>query len=281
MPVPVPRRRYPTDLTDQEGALLAPLIPPPKPGGRPAVHDRRELVEAMLYWLRSGCAWRLLPHDFPPWQTVYHYWRLWRQQGRWERILARPAGTGAPAAGPRPHPQRGDLGQPERQDHRKRGPHGYDGAKKLNGRKRHLLVDTLGLVCKAHITPADTGDRDGAAQLLRRVDWRRFPRLRYGWVDQGYRGEFLGWVRQTFGVRLQMVARRDGGRRGRWLPPGAEPPVIAAFAVVPRRWVVERTFGWLGRFRRLSKDYEFLPATSEAGIYLAMIQILTRRLAGT
>jgi len=86
--VPAPRRRYPTDLTDQEWALLAPLIPPPKSGGRPAVHDRRELVDAMLYLVRSGCAWRLLPHDFPPWQTVYHYWRLWRQQGRWERILA-------------------------------------------------------------------------------------------------------------------------------------------------------------------------------------------------
>ena len=83
-----PRRRYATDLTDREWALLAPLIPPPKPGGRPVVHDRRELVDAMLYWLRAGCAWRLLPHDFPPWQTVYHYWRVWRQQGRWERILA-------------------------------------------------------------------------------------------------------------------------------------------------------------------------------------------------
>jgi transposase len=84
-----PRRRYATDLTDREWALLAPLIPPPKPGGRPAVHERRELVNAMLYWLRAGCAWRLLPHDFPPWQTVYHYWRVWRRQGRWERILAR------------------------------------------------------------------------------------------------------------------------------------------------------------------------------------------------
>jgi putative transposase len=139
----------------------------------------------------------------------------------------------------------------------------------------------LGLVCKAHITPADTGDRDGGAGLLGRLDWRWFPRLRYGWVDQGYRGEFLAWVRQAFGVTLQVVVRRDGGRRARWLPPDVTPPQVPAFAVVPRRWVVERTFGWLGRFRRLSKDYEFLPATSEAGIYLAMIQILTRRLAGT
>jgi putative transposase len=123
------------------------------------------------------------------------------------------------------------------------------------------------------------GDRDGAAGLLGRLDWRWFPRLRHGWVDQGYRGQFLGWVRQTFGLTLQVVVRRDGGRRARWLPPGAEPPQVPAFAVVPRRWVVERTFGWLGRFRRLSKDYEFLPATSEATIYLVMIQILVHRLA--
>jgi transposase len=115
--------------------------------------------------------------------------------------------------------------------------------------------------------------------LLRRLDWRRVPRLRHGWVDQGYRGQFVGWVHQRFGVTLEVVARRDGGRRARWLPPEAAPPEIPAFAVVPRRWVVERTFAWLGRFRRLSKDYEFLPATSEAAIYLATTQLLVRRLA--
>jgi putative transposase len=137
------------------------------------------------------------------------------------------------------------------------------------------------LVCKAHVTAANVSDRDGAVGLLRRLDWRRFPRVRHGWVDQGYRGEFLGWVTQRFGMRLEVVARRDGGRRARWLPPGAEPLAVPAFAVVPRRWVVERTFGWLGRFRRLSKDYEFLPATSEAATYLAMSQLLVCRLART
>jgi putative transposase len=136
-------------------------------------------------------------------------------------------------------------------------------------------------VCKAHVTPADVGDRDGAAGLLGRLDRRRFPRLGYGWVDQGDRGQFLAWVQATMGITLQVVRRADGGRRRRWLPADVAPPVVPAFAVVPRRWVVERTFGWLGRFRRLSKDYEFLPATSEATIYLVMIQILTRRLAGT
>jgi transposase len=132
---------------------------------------------------------------------------------------------------------------------------------------------------KAHVTAADTSDRDGARALLRRLDWRRFPRVRHGWVDQGYRGEFLDWVKRRFGVSLEVVARRDGGRPPRWVPPGVEPPAVPAFAVVPRRWVVQRTFGWLGRLRRLSKDYEFLPATLEALIYLAMSQLLLRRLA--
>jgi transposase len=138
----------------------------------------------------------------------------------------------------------------------------------------------LGLVCKVHVTPADVGDRDGAAELLRRLDWRRFPRLRYGWVDQAYRGEFLAQVKQAFGVTLQVVVRADGGRRARWLPPDAQPPVVPAFQVVPRRWVVERSFAWLGRSRRLARDYEFLSATSEAVIYLAASQLLVRRLAG-
>jgi putative transposase len=188
---------------------------------------------------------------------------------------------GALPTGARGDAQRGGPGQSEREDHRKGGPHGYDGAKRLNGRKRHLLVDTLGLICKVHVTPANVSDRDGARELLRRLDWRRFPRVRHGWVDQGYRGQFLDWVKQRFGVTLEVVVRRDGGRRARWVPPGVEPPAVPAFAVVPRRWVVERTFGWLGRFRRLSKDYEFLPATSEALVYLAMTQLLLRRLTCT
>jgi len=140
-------------------------------------------------------------------------------------------------------------------------------------------VDTLGLICKAHVTPADASDREGAAGLLGRLDRRRFPRLRHGWADQGYRGPFLAQVKQTFGITVEIVQRADGGRRPRWLPSGVEPPVVPAFAVVPRRWVVERTFAWLGRFRRLSKDYEYLLVTSEAVIYLAMIQLLTCRVA--
>ncbi len=129
------------------------------------------------------------------------------------------------------------------------------------------------------MTPADTSDRDGAAELLRRMDRRHLPRLRYGWADGGYRGGFLAWAVARAKITFEVVVRADGGRRRRWLPSGVEPPVVPRFAVVPRRWVVERTFAWLGRFRRLSKDYEFLPATSEAVIQLAMIQLLVRRLA--
>jgi putative transposase len=127
------------------------------------------------------------------------------------------------------------------------------------------------------VTAADVGDRDGAAQLLRSLDRRRFPRLRHVWVDGGYRGSFLDGAAKRHGINFQVVSRHDGGRR-RWLPPGATPPIVSPFAVIPRRWVVERTFAWLGRFRRLSKDYEYLTATSEAVIYLAMTRLLLRRL---
>jgi putative transposase len=230
----------------------------------------------MLYWLRAGCAWRLLPHDLPPWQTVYHYFRCWRLEGRWERIVRMLRARERVRQGRRPTPTAAIL---DSQSVRttERGPHGYDGAKKLNGRKRHLLVDTLGLLLAVHVSPANVSDRDGAAELLRRLDRRHLPRLRHGWVDGGYRGAFLAWALARSKIAFEVVVRADGGRRRRWLPPGAEPPVVPRFAVVPRRWVVERTFAWLGRFRRLSKDYEFLPATSEAVIHLTTIQLLVRR----
>jgi putative transposase len=175
--------------------------------------------------------------------------------GAGPRRAARP-GAGPPGA--TAHAQRSNPGQPEHQDHRTGGLHGYDGAKRVNGRKRHLLVDTLGLVIKVQVTAADVGDRDGAAALLRSLDRRRFPRLRHGWADGGYRGPFLDWTRKHRGIAFEVVQRSDGGRQRRWLPPGVTPPIVSPFAVVPGRWVVERTFAWRGRFRRLSKDYEHL-----------------------
>jgi transposase len=277
-PVTPTRCPYPTDLTDAEWQLLAPLIPAAKPGGRPAIHDRRELVNAMAYWVRAGCAWRLLPHDLPPWQTVYHYFRCWRQQGLWEQLHGVLRVQERTRQGRRPTPSAAILDSQSVKTTDRGGATATTAPRSPGGRKRHLLVDTLGLVCKVGVTAADVGDRDGAMALLRRLDRRRFPRLRHGWADGGSRGPFLDWARQHRGIALQVVQRSDGGLRRRWLPADATPPIVSPFAVVPRRWVVERTFAWLGRFRRLSKDYEFLTATSEAVIYLAMTRLLLRRL---
>ncbi|GGX36797.1 hypothetical protein GCM10010341_68120 [Streptomyces noursei] len=158
------------------------------------------------------------------------------------------------------------------------GLHGYDGGKKVNGIKRHLLVDTLGTVLLAGVSPANVDGRDGAVVLLSRAA-DTFPRFEHAWADQGYRGrDFVGWVRQATGITMQIVQRRDGGFRSSWAPAGTAPREVSSFTVVPRRWVAERTFAWLGRCHRLSKDYEYLRANSENVIYLTMILLLSRRL---
>ncbi|WP_202919545.1 IS5 family transposase [Saccharothrix deserti] len=269
------RRAYPTDLSDAEWARLAPLIPAPKPGGRPPVHERREIVNALSYWMRAGCAWRLLPHDLPPWRTVYHYWRTWRLEGRWEHILAALREQERGRQGRDPTPSAGVIDSQSVRAVDGGGLHGYDGGKKVNGVKRHLLVDTLGIVVSACVSPANVDDREGAKVVLGTLG-EELRRLRHVWADAGYRGGFLDWARQTVGVTVQVVTRRDGGRT--WAPVGAPPPPVPRFAVVPRRWVVERTFAWLGKYRRLSKDYEYRIDTSENTIYLAMIMILLHRL---
>jgi putative transposase len=185
------------------------------------------------------------------------------------RADAAPDGTGVDA-------ERGNLGQPIGHDDGKGGPRGSDGAKKLNGRKRHLLVDTTGLVLKVVVHAANIADREGAKLVLADLAGV-FPRLSHLWVDAGYAGALLDWIHQHVGWTVEVVRRR---RRWVWVRADQEPPPLpVGFEVLPRRWVVERTFGWLGRDRRLSKDDEALPATSEAWIYLAMIRLMLRRLA--
>ncbi|MEX5637295.1 IS5 family transposase [Parafrankia sp. FMc2] len=271
-------RWYPTDLSDAEWELIAPLIPAPKPGGRPPAHERREIVNALAYWIRAGCAWRLLPHDLPPWQTVYHYWCLWRVEGRWEQILAGLRERDRTSGGRDATPGAGVLDSQSVRATDRGGLHGYDGAKKVNGVKRHLLVDTLGTVLVACVSPASVDDRLAAMVVLSQAR-DAFVRLRHVWADQGYRGrDFCNWAEDAVDVDVQIVSRRDGGFRHTWASVGAPPRQVPQFAVVPRRWVVERTFAWLGKYRRLSKDYEYLTATSENSIYLAMAMILLRRL---
>jgi putative transposase len=274
----VSRAPYPTDLSDAEWQLLAPLIPMPRAGGRPAVHERREIVNALVYWLRAGCAWRLLPHDLPPWQTVYYYWRTWQREGRWEQILARLREGERTRLGRDPTPSAGVLDSQSVKATDRGGLHGYDGGKKVNGIKRQLLVDTLGIVLKVCVSPASVDDREGAMVLLSLLG-RGLSRLWHVWADAGYRGAFVLWAKRVRGITVEITQRRDGGFRRTWAPADAEPRSVPRFAVVPRRWVVERTFAWFGRWRRLAKDYEYLSTTSENAIYLAMSLILARRTA--
>ena len=255
---------YDTDLTDARRAVLKPLLPGAARRGRPQ-KDRRNIVSAILYIAKEGCSRRGLPKDFGPWKTAYHVFRRWRDEGGWKRLCKALRRLVRRQAGKEPAPAGCILDSQSVKSAPRGGETGCDAGKRIKGRKRHILVDTLGLPLCVHVTPASTPEREGGLGLLRRLGgaWHRLRKL---WADAGCSGpDFAEKVRGLRERPAVEVVRRSAGQKG--------------FAVLPRRRVVERTFGWLMRHRRLARDYERTPASAEAFIYIAMIRVQLRRLA--
>jgi transposase len=261
---PRPPRRYATDLTDAEWELIKPVIDTPQTGrGRRRTVDLRAVANGLLYKLRTGCQWLLLPRDFPPPSTVSYYFQQWRKNGRLQRLNDQLRRATRPQHGRDPEPSAGIMDSQSA----KSAPGvalqiGYDGGKKVKGRKRHLLVDTEGFLIDAVVTAANVSDQAGAKQLCA-VAQARCPRLAHLFADSAYGGTLLAWVQTTCGWTLEIVKKLTDA-------PG--------FHVQPRRWVVERSIAWLTRNRQLSKEYDHDPGSSEGWLYLASIRVLLGRL---
>ena len=262
---------YPSDLTDAQWALIEPLVPAHSTrgkgtrGGRPLKYARRRIVDAILYVDRTGCSWRQLPHDFPPWETVYFYFQRWAADGTTDRIHVALRDAVRDAAGRDPMASAGAVDSQTVSGAATVGTasRGYDAGKKINGRKRHLVVDTMGLLVVVLVTAASVQDRDGGVRVLDRAK-TAMPSLVHIWADAAYSRRVQDFATRALRIAVQVVAKLVGQ---------------AGFVPLPRRWVVERTHAWITGHRRMARDYERLPTHSEAMIKWAMIGLMARRLA--
>jgi transposase len=256
--------RYASNTTDEEWALIEPLLPAPSERGRPRETAMRKVVNAIFYIAQSGCHWRMLPRDFPPFTTVQYYFYRWRDDGTWCRVNHALVMRTRELEGREASPSAGIIDSQSVKTTEAAGPRGYDAGKKINGRKRHLLVDTIGLMIAAIVHRADIQDRDGAPLLLATMR-SAFPWLRHVFADAGYAGEKLRQALAKLGQWTIDIVRRSDTAVG--------------FEPQPRRWVVERTIAWLNRNRRLTKDFEATIQSAQAWLLIASVKLLSRRIA--
>jgi putative transposase len=262
-------RRYPTDLTDAQWAILAPLLPEPacqRPsGGRPELHHRRAVIDAIFYLVDNGIKWRALPADFPPWRTVYGLYERWCADLTTAGLVDRLRADLRAALGRNPHPSAGCIDAQSVHECAEgvvpAATSGYDPHKRVNGRKRHILVDTLGLLVAVHVTAANIQDRDAARILAVYAARAGMSKV---WADNAYHGDVIAWALATLTLAIEVVTRQPG---------------VKGFHVLPRRWVVERTFAWITRRRRCARDYERLSDHHETAVHWAAILQMTRRRA--